>query len=129
MQRSLSIREGKFVCPIFNIFKFSFKLTKVSHDTLLYRVQLEPAKPFEKKSDLMKKMNAGKPAGGDTAAAPPPDAKAAAQKNRQKEQAGQLKNGAAYQVYNELNNRNIEMMHITITFEVYFCCCRNFFRH
>ena len=51
----------------------------------MYRVQLEPAKPFEKKSDLMKKMNAGKPAGGDTAAAPPPDAKAAAQKNRQKE--------------------------------------------
>ena len=63
-------------------------------------MQLEPAKPFDKKSDLMKKMNAGKPAGGDTAAAPPPDAKAAAHKNRQKEQAGQLKNGAAYQVHN-----------------------------
>ena len=58
----------------------------------MFRIQIEPAKPFEKKSEIMKKIS-NKP--GDPPA--PPPAAAAAQKAREK-QAGQTKNGAAYQV-------------------------------
>lgn len=76
----------------------------------LCRIKIEPAKPFEKKSELMKKYSVNGSSSADpaaaaaaaaaavtTAAAPPPE--------KAREKMSTTKNGAAYQVMFDENDR------------------------
>jgi len=61
---------------------------------------VEPAKPFEKKSELTKKMSLQPGGGGGTVKLPPINTAAPAAKPQEKGGGGlnETKNGAAYQV-------------------------------
>ncbi len=75
---------------------------------LLSRIQVEPAKPFEKKSELTKKLSLQPGGAGGTLTKLPPINNAAASSKAPEKGVGGLnetKNGAAYQVNKKNKNK------------------------